>query len=268
MNIIEYFLCGKENNPDTCEDGLVIGEHLIAVIDGVTSKGVRLWEGKTSGYYAKHILSRYLQQGIERQSCIELIENLDRILCDSILQNDEYVSREEYPRASIIIYNDFYKEIWSYGDCQCKINEKLYTHSKIIDALNADLRAFYLEYYISQGMNIEELEQVDLGRKGIKQNMLMQFAFENKLTTFGYPVLNGMGIEKSMIKRYSVSKGDTVILASDGYPVLKDSLNECEKELDYIKQNDPMCFRIYRSTKGIQKGNVSFDDRSFCKLIV
>lgn len=46
MEIIEHFLCGKENNPHTCEDGLILGEHIIGVIDGVTAKGKRLWDGK------------------------------------------------------------------------------------------------------------------------------------------------------------------------------------------------------------------------------
>lgn len=44
----------------------------------------------------------------------------------------------------------------------------------------------------------------DLGRNGIEKNLLMQFAFENKPGYFGYPVLNGMGIEESMIKHYPV----------------------------------------------------------------
>lgn len=273
MRVIEHFLCGKENNPDTCEDGLVIGEHLIAVIDGVTSKGTRLWDGKASGCYAKDILAEYLQQGqeIERQSAVWLLTNLDRILSEKVEDNVKSAKSlpcEEYPRASIIIYNDIYKEIWSYGDCQCRINERVYTHSKKIDELNAKLRAFYLEYQILQGVSIEELEQNDLGRKAIKQNLMMQFAFENKQGYFGYPVLNGMGIEESMIRRYPVAKGDMVILASDGYPVLRENLNESEKELDDIRKNDPMCFRLYRSTKGIKKGNISFDDRVFCRFVV
>lgn len=268
MEIIEQFLCGKEGNLITCEDGLVIGEHLIAVIDGVTSKGVRLWNGKAGGCYAKEVLADYLQQDVERQSAIELMRNLDRVLLDAVRENIKHPACEEVPRAAIIIYNDFYKEIWSYGDCQCRINDSVYTHSKKVDELNADLRAFYLEYQISRGMDIKELEQNDVGRQGILENLKMQFAFENKPGNFGYPVLNGMGIEESMIKRYSVTEGDSIILASDGYPVLKGTLDECERELNYLKQNDPMCFRLYRSTKGIKQGNVSFDDRAFCRFIV
>lgn len=259
---------GKKSNPSICEDGLVIGEHLVAVIDGVTSKGVRLWEGKTSGCYAKDILSEYLRKNVERQNAEELLQNLDAILQKNIRKYAENLPREEYPRAAVIIYNDFYKEIWSYGDCQCRINEEVYTHAKKIDELNSDLRALYLEYQISQGKDIEKLKQQDLGRKEIQKYLMMQFAFENKAGYFGYPVLNGMGIETSMIKCYSVKEGDTVILASDGYPVLERSLEECEKKLKNVKEADPMCFRLFRSTKGIQPGDVSFDDRTFCKFIV
>lgn len=268
MKILESFLCGKENDSNTCEDGLVIGKHLIAIIDGVTSKGIRLWNGKTSGCYAKEILMDYLCKDVERQNAIELLGNLNRILHENIYNCIENLPYEEYPRAAIIIYNDFYKEIWSYGDCQCRINNNVYTHSKKIDELNADLRAFYLEYQISQGIDIKQLEQNDLGRKGIQQNLVMQFAFENKKGYFGYPILNGMGIEESMIKYYSVEDKDMVILASDGYPVLKESLNKCEEELSYIIQNDPMCFQLYRSTKGLKQQNISFDDRAFCRFIV
>lgn len=266
MKIIESFLCGKENNPETCEDGLIIGPHLVAIIDGVTSKGSHLWHGKSSGRYARDLLINYLQRDVELQTAVQLLENLDRILHESI--KAATLPSVEYPRAAIILYNDVYREIWSYGDCQCRINEAVYTHTKAIDELNADLRALYLEYYLTQGMSIEELQKNDLGRKAIQQNLIMQFSFENKPGQLGYPILNGQGIEKSMIKRYPVSEGDVIVLASDGYPVLKESLVECEIELDKIRESDPMCFRMYHATKGIKRENVSFDDRAFCKFEV
>lgn len=268
MKILEHYICGKNGKNDICEDALILSNHIIAVIDGVTSKGTHLWKGSTSGYYAKLILSEYLRKNIEKQNATELLENLNSVLYKAIQNENECLSFEEFPRASIIIYNDLYKEIWSYGDCSCIINNNVYIHRKNIDQLNAELRAFYLEYLLSQGMNIGELLENDLGRKKIYPNLIMQFAFENKTGYFGYPVINGTKIEKAMIKRYSVTEGDTVILASDGYPVLKPSLSQSEKALNHIIKNDPLCFRLYRSTKGILPGNLSFDDRTFCKFIV
>ena len=268
MKILEKFIQGKESNPETCEDGLFIGEQMVAIIDGVTTKGTYLWDGKKSGRFAKDIIMEFLSKNVERYSAAELFHGMDYALKRSIENALGDLLRKDYPRASVIVYNDFYKEIWSYGDCQCYINNRVYTHAKKIDELNSDLRAFYLEYECLEGKNIEELIKDDLGRKQIEKNLLMQFAFENKAGVFGYPVLNGQGIAESMIKVYSVEAGQEIVLASDGYPVLKSTLEESERALQYILENDPLCFRVYRSTKGLKPGNKSFDDRAFCRIAV
>ena len=58
----------------------------------------------------------------------------------------------------------------------------------------------------------------------------------------------------------------SIVLASDGYPVLKGTLAESERELSEILKNDPLCYKVYCSTKGLKKGNVSFDDRSYIRF--
>lgn len=55
---------------------------------------------------------------------------------------------------------------------------------------------------------------------------------------------------------------------SDGYPYLKTSLEETEQTLQEILRDDPLFFRKYKSTKGITEGAVSYDDRSYVKLII
>ena len=153
---------------------------------------------------------------------------------------------------------------------QCAINGRVYTHEKEIDWLNAGLRAFYLEYELQRGKTMEELANTspDPGRTAIQENLKLQMDFENKDIPFGYPVLNGQGIEPSMIKVYPVKPGDEILLASDGYPVLRGTLAESEKELQRILEEDPLCFRTYRSTKGKKSCNVSFDDRTYCRILV
>lgn len=266
MQIIETFLCGKENNEETCEDGIFISENIVAVIDGVTAKGMKLWNGKKSGYYARDKIIAYLKQVSWEQPAKELFGNLNRVLHDSIISCEEELQLEDFPRASVIVYNDYYKEIWSYGDCQCRLNKQVYSHVKKIDQLNADLRAYVLEYALLDGKTPEMLMENDLGRKAIQKNLQMQFQFENSTGEFGYPVLNGQGIEESLIKIYQVKEGDEIILASDGYPVLGKNLKESERELERIVKEDSLCFRQFRSTKGVQRGNVSFDDRAFCRI--
>ena len=278
MRILESFILGKENNPLTCEDGVFISEKLVAVIDGVTAKGSRMWNGHKSGYFAKEVLLQTLQELVDgddnclladEQRSVLLLEKLDMALYDAVLsQGGDDMPTEEYPRASIILYNDITKEVISYGDCQCSMGGRIHSHGKEVDRLNSDLRAYHLEYQLLCGATIEELAQNDPGRAAIKENLRIQLGFENRKGEFGYPVLNGCGIEKTLIKRYKVREGDVVILASDGYPRLGKSLEESERALQQILREDPMCFRVYRSTKGVMPGNVSFDDRAFCEFIV
>ena len=59
-----------------------------------------------------------------------------------------------------------------------------------------------------------------------------------------------------------------VILASDGYPYLKDTLDASEQALQEILHDDPLLFRSYKTTKGMKPENVSFDDRAYVKLSV
>ena len=66
---------------------------------------------------------------------------------------------------------------------------------------------------------------------------------------------------------YDIPAGTEIILASDGYPYLENTLEASESKLKYILENDPLCYTLYKSTKGIQKGNVSFDDRSYVRFV-
>ena len=96
-------------------------------------------------------------------------------------------------------------------------------------------------------------------------------AFANKRgSAYGYSVLNGEEIPEELIKviRLSEFSGSEheIILASDGYPVLKPTLQQSEWELEYIMREDPQCCRMYESTKGLKSGNKSFDDRTYIRF--
>lgn len=62
MEIIEKFIFEKTGNADICEDGMVIGDKLIAVVDGATAKGKKLFNGKQSGAFAREVLCEVLSQ--------------------------------------------------------------------------------------------------------------------------------------------------------------------------------------------------------------
>jgi glycerophosphoryl diester phosphodiesterase len=62
--------------------------------------------------------------------------------------------------------------------------------------------------------------------------------------------------------------GDRIILASDGYPELFDTLEETERYLFQMLTKDPLCIHELRGTKGVRPGNQSFDDRSYISFRV
>lgn len=267
MELIEQFICGKKGSLAECEDGIVITDFLLAVIDGATSKSDKRFMGKTGGAFAKDILSReLLQPGVESLGAGELFSALSLAIKEQSEALYPELAYEEYPRASVILYHRRKREVWGYGDCQCIVNGELHTHEKAIDTLNSELRAFYLECELLNGNTVESLLQKDVAREHNFEHMKRQFEFENRKSPFGYPVLNGFPIDPELIARYVVSEGDEVVLSSDGYPELKGTLADSENKLKEVLEKDPLCFRMYKTTKGLVEGNISFDDRSYLRF--
>ena len=68
------------------------------------------------------------------------------------------------------------------------------------------------------------------------------------------------------VKVFPVEEAGEVVLSSDGYPRLYGTLAESETLLQEVLEQDPHCFRIYKSTKGLSPGNVSFDDCAYLHI--
>lgn len=267
MKILEHSLCGKWNDPAVCEDELIVRPQLVAVVDGATSKSGRLFHGMSSGQYASQCLARRLRaDDIPEKDGTQIFSCLDQCLRAS--WPTPAPSEHELPRASAIVYNDYFKQIWVYGDCQCMINGVAHSHTKPVDTLLADLRSFYLEYHLLHGADENSLFREDPGREAIVPLLNMQFSFENQPGPWGYPVLNGNGICPEMIVTYTVHPGDEIVLASDGYPHLMETLEKSEQALRQALHTDPHCYRSNRSTKGLMTGAISFDDRCYCRILV
>lgn len=267
MQIIENSLQGKQINQALCEDGLFVNKDFVAIIDGVTSKGQQLWNGLTSGNYAKNLICQELALISPNITAKDLLFRLNNLLLEAYLRDVEKDAIEEWLRACIIIYSKYYKEVWSYGDCHCMVNEHYYSNNKKIDVVNSEARSLALNYALLNGFTIPQLQKEDIGREMILPFLKLQLSFENQNTEFGYPVLNGHTLNLEYLKTYQVNYKDTVILASDGYPFLMPTLAESEAKLRWLIKNDPLCFQVYKSTKGLVFGNHSFDDRCYCRFI-
>lgn len=264
MFIAEKFIMGKNSDVNLCEDGLYIDDSFIAVIDGVTAKSNRLFHGKKGGRAAMECVIDTLKDAPHNITAVLLFDIINQNLAK--LYDGEPTGEAA---ACIIIYSAFHKEIWCMGDCQCLINGTPHSHEKLIDKELSEKRSRVIKDALDKGTPYTELLKNDIGRQAIMPILSTQHIYANRSDHYyGYPVLNGTPFSENSITVYRVLPGDFIVLASDGYPKLFPTLQESENYLQHIIKTDPLCFKEYKSTKGITEGNTSFDDRAYISFKV
>lgn len=253
MEIIESSVIGKQSD-DSCEDGLVVTDSYIAVIDGSTSKTpFRISEDMKNGRYSMLLIADYIRHMRDDLTCDEFCDGITANI--SSLYNDTTPLPENRLTASAIIYSERRKEIWIVGDCQCCVDGKIYDNNKPYEEEVAEKRVSL----IKQGMSPKD------ARSMITPLLIAKMQEgQNKQ----YAVIDGTPIYKDGIKKVDVSESHEIIFASDGYPFLKQTLKESEDSLAEQLHSDPQNISTFIATKGIVGNNKSFDDRTYIRFII
>ena len=268
MKIIEYFIQSKYDDSTLCEDGIFHNEHFIAVVDGVTSKGNIKWDGHTSGYQAKEIILKGLGELKGKETAFEVLRHLNTLLYKAYVNKVDFFQHhsEERLQATLVIYSVYHRQIWCFGDCQFMIKEAVFADEMKIDTLVAEVRSVYLQLLMKQGKTVDELCIQDPSYDVIFPIIQRQFLLSNCDDEYGFSVLDGFCSDfgKAVIK--DVPQNSIVVLASDGYPKLMPTLKSSEDELEAIRINDPLCIRLFKSTRGWTNGKKSLDDRAYIRF--
>ncbi len=262
MQIIESFIKGKAKDQTLCEDLLVITDDFVAVIDGVTAKTNKLVNNKTGG----RIAAETIENTIKTMNKNISVYDFAKLITENISALYETNEEKGFIAATVIVYSKAKREIWNIGDCQCIINGNKHLHEKKIDVDLTEKRVYFIKEALKNGITKDDLLINDIGREHIMPYLKEQHKYANKECEYGYPVVNGTPIPQNMIITYTVNYGDEIVLASDGYPFICDSLEESEKLLKKELKENPLCYINYKSTKGIKKGNLAFDDRTYVKI--
>ena len=266
MKIVEKFIRGKDGALP-CGDNIFVSENYVAVIDGATPKGTRKWNGTRGDVFVSEIIKSALALLPSDLCATEAISRINEAV------NSEYEKHEtsffallpeERLQASVVIYSAHHREIWLFGDCIFSVNGCEYIEKRRLDTLLSDLRALVIENARREGIAYEG----DIGREAILPLLKKCISYANQDGEFGYDAINGGEIKAENVKIVKVNSGDFVILASDGYPRLLDTLEKTESYLFEALKSDPECIGILRSTKGLSKENESFDDRSYVSFFV
>lgn len=275
MKVIESKIEGKKS-PESCEDGLVVTADFIAVIDGSTSKTPHhLSPDMKNGRYAMVLISEYIQHELKPESTVEdFCEGVTSYIYNKVyrqqgIEEQMQAHPEERLTASAILYSKAKNEVWMVGDCQAIIDGKLYENNKPFEDIVARRRV----ELIRQGFTPQE------ARKTIEP-LLIQAMLEGQNKT--YTVIDGFPIYQKGVKVVSLNAPQKnvetdvadslplptkeIVLASDGYPFLKQTLTESEEALAHLLAYDPQCTHEFIATKGIVVGNKSFDDRTYIRF--
>ena len=272
MNIIEQFLKSKTNKESDCEDSIFVSDHFAAVIDGVTTKSTRLYANETPGKACSQLLKKVLEDIGVKSTAKQAVEILTSAVFSMYKEtgiNDLVLnSPAERASACIAVYSKFRNELWMVGDCQCLVDKTVYSNARYIDILLSDIRSLYIQSELKQGKTVCELLANDSGRDYILPLLERQSLFQNLIikNTFTYGVIDGFKVPEREIKIIKLMHPVKIILATDGYPLLSDTLAQSENYLKQILETDPLCFHEFKSTKGLKPGNLSFDDRAYLSI--
>lgn len=273
MEVIEKYILGKYGNMDLCEDAIVVTDDFIAVIDGVSSK-INLGKNKKStGKIASEIIAEGIKELRTDVSCSEAINYLNGRLHDFyIKENIEERLRKnpaERPAACVMIYSKALSQIWSVGDCQALYDGILVCDELEIDKLGSDIRRKVIEFLLATGVKEEELLEDDISKEITAPIFARQPYIRNKKfnSIYDYSVIEGFKIREDAAKIVDIPlETEEIVFASDGYPKIFACLEESEKYLKYIVEEDPLCFREFINHSGKYKDRVSFDDRSYIRF--
>lgn len=272
-DILEQFIEGKHPSVDRCEDALYRGDSFVAVIDGATNTETVYDDGRRPGRIAAELLISALAALPPDVDARTAVLSLDRAIADwyrerGILDRvrDDVQARIS---ASAVILSLRRREIWMIGDCQSLIGDRHITNHKRTDSLMEEVRAFVNESELAAGATVDQLLRDDTGRAVIDELIRRQRHFQNGIgkSRYNYFVLDGFLPDNAPILVHALPDTDTtVVLASDGYPRLRQTLQETEAELKRILTRDPLLCGEFKSTKGVYPGNRSFDDRSYIRI--
>ena len=289
MKIIESSIIGKKS-PEACEDGMVVTDDFIAVIDGSTSKTPKhLNPDMKNGRYAMMLISEYIWEELKADASVDdFCQGVTAYIYNKVYEKLGVEERlKEHPEerltASAILYSRTRNEVWMVGDCQAIIDGKLYENGKPYEQEIARKRVELIEQGLSPAVARKQIEPLLIKAMLSGQNQT-------------YTVIDGFPIYREGVKVVSVSVSSSVqdsvpasdsvpcsdsasasdtipsssseiVLASDGYPFLKPTLAASEAALAEQIANDPQNIRSFIATKGIVEGSKSFDDRTYIRFV-
>ena len=211
------------------------------------------------------IIGKFIRKMPKNISCHEFCIGVTKEIRKRYKQSD-IPRRAEHPEerltASAVIFSRLNREIWMIGDCQCMVGGDFYDNPKPYEQVLAEKRATI----INEGTKPKEQYLID---DTARQQIIPMMLETMKQQNITYSVIDGFHIPEQYVRVITLDfQPWEIILASDGYPFLCNTLRESEEKLTWQRENDPLNIGLFKATKAFAAGNNSFDDRAYIRFKV
>ena len=284
MTIIEQSLTPKTPAKKS-EDGIVVTNDFIAVIDGSTSKATRQWSTRMSnGRYAMTIVSRIIRKLPPDASCHQFC-----VAATKAIRSIYTPSWYHFPLLSrrLRLNGAIFCQGWSaLGSAACyrqgtqdppllhlssHPEERLCASAVIYSVRRREIWLVGDCQCLIGGELCENPKPYEQKLAELRAAKVQELLAEGKTPN---EILANDQARAAIIPETRVPiitldfRPWEIVLASDGYPFLCPTLTESEARLDEQRRNDPLNIGDFKATKGFTPGNNSFDDRSYIRFSV
>lgn len=236
FNVVESFMADQRNNPTEARGVTIETGNLIGVM---TASGPQLRCRKNSDFSAE-VMQELLYDIIARSSQIndplDLMKQMNARLIKYYNQRDAFGDVLTYPEmrmsANLLLINRRREELWIFGQGQYLLDGKLSQIkaplAQILISLREQISANYSLAASDGGADIDRVKQ------DMKPFLVSACRFQNHSqpdSRLAFGVVDGFAIPAQFIKTIKLSDVQQIILASDGYPNIEESLAATEYSL-------------------------------------
>jgi hypothetical protein len=266
--VLEKFVQSKSEDR-TCEDMVVATSDFAAVIDGATDESGAMYGGRTGGLLAAETLAAEIEQLSPRATARQFADQLStalRLAGGQAGRQDGPSVR--WPSASLVCMSFARDEIWRIGDCSFLVNDDPNIGTKRVDDAAYGFRAAINAALLASGTPLEEILRSDPGAGFARPLFDRQQHLTNNEGPWGYGCINGRPVPDRFVEVFPLPPDvDQVVLASDGYPDLRPTLEDSERRLRELLEMDPAAVaELWAAGKALRPGANSVDDRAYLRV--
>lgn len=269
MKVLTTFVRSKYGRDDQCEDVIATTDAFTAVFDGATDVSGLLIDGVSGGRLAAVTAAEALDDLAADADVHAAVSHLSARLAERNFLNESQplsVGRDR-PSTAMLVFSHVRRQLWRIGDSGFAADDLVDLPDKPLDRLAYGLRAAYTHALLAGGADPADLAVNDPGFELLKPLYVAQRNLTNQQVPYGYGALDGSSVPEQYIECIEVPEGaQRLVLVSDGYPFILESLQATEDALAELMSRDPLGITEWPRPLGIGPLVEAFDDRAWVEL--